>query len=248
MKIISFSLWGDSPKYCVGAIKNAQIARDLYPDWTCRFYCSALTSPVEVLRELYSVDGDDVSTSKVSSYDIGFPAVMHTTPKKRIQLVIAPMRDGWKMMFDRFQAASDLECEVMISRDCDSRLSLREKLAVDEWLSSKRTWHIMRDHPWHGSLMLGGMWGVKGCPAMSDWIASWKQEDRYQTDQDFLQSMVYPIASKDAMIHASFCAIEPEARPFPSPRSGLEFVGQVFDENDITVAEHQTMLMKALNK
>jgi hypothetical protein len=150
------------------------------------------------------------------------------------------------MMFDRFQAASDSECEAMISRDCDSRLSLREKMAVDEWLASPKAWHIMRDHPWHGALMLGGMWGVKGCPAMTDWIAAWNAEDRYQTDQDFLRTSVYPIARHNAMIHASFCAVEPDAIPFPSPRSGLEFVGQVFDENDITVAEHQTMLMKAL--
>ena len=38
MKIIAFSLWGNNPKYTVGAIKNADIAGKLFPEWICRFY------------------------------------------------------------------------------------------------------------------------------------------------------------------------------------------------------------------
>jgi len=30
-KVISYSIWGDNPKYATGAIK-------IYPDWICRFY------------------------------------------------------------------------------------------------------------------------------------------------------------------------------------------------------------------
>lgn len=37
-KIISFSLWGDSAKYGVGAIRNAQLAQSFFPDWKCVFY------------------------------------------------------------------------------------------------------------------------------------------------------------------------------------------------------------------
>jgi len=220
MKIISFSLWGNGPKYNIGAIKNAQIARDLYPDWMCRFYFPYPGQDPPALKDLMLMDNVEVR----------------------------PVRQpgDWRGMFWRFQAASDPECEAMISSDCDSRLSLREKEAVEEWLASERSWHIMRDHPWHGALMLGGMWGVKGCPAMTDWISAWNAEDRYQTDQDFLRSMVYPIASKDAMIHAQFCGIESDATPFPSHRRGLEFVGEVYDENDKTVPEHTNMLFKAL--
>lgn len=240
MKIISFSLWGDKAKYNIGAIKNAELAREIYPGWVSRFYCADSVPEDTRIAILQHGNGwkqiafQDGVFSKWSSGD------------GLTEIVCLSGQGDWRGMFWRFQAASDPECEVMISRDCDSRLSMREKLAVDEWLASDKDWHILRDHPWHGALMLGGMWGVKGCPAMTDWISSWNAEDRYQTDQDFLKSMVYPIAARDAMIHASFCAVEPEAIPFPSPRSGLEFVGQVFDENDITVAEHQAMLMKAM--
>ena len=37
-KIISFALWGDNPKYTTGAIKNANISKEFYPDWISRFY------------------------------------------------------------------------------------------------------------------------------------------------------------------------------------------------------------------
>ena len=37
-KIIAFSLWGDNPKYCIGAIKNAQLRIQYYSDWVCKFY------------------------------------------------------------------------------------------------------------------------------------------------------------------------------------------------------------------
>jgi hypothetical protein len=33
MKYISFSLWGDKPIYNVGAIKNAELWKNIYPDW-----------------------------------------------------------------------------------------------------------------------------------------------------------------------------------------------------------------------
>ena len=41
MKVIAFSLWGDNPKYNVGAIKNAELAKVVYPGWVCRFYVGA---------------------------------------------------------------------------------------------------------------------------------------------------------------------------------------------------------------
>lgn len=37
-KIISFSLWGNNPKYGVGAILNAQLASKHFPEWECWFY------------------------------------------------------------------------------------------------------------------------------------------------------------------------------------------------------------------
>ena len=49
-KIISFCLWGDNPKYTIGAIENAKLAKTIYPDWTCRFYVGTST-PDEIWDE-----------------------------------------------------------------------------------------------------------------------------------------------------------------------------------------------------
>ena len=51
-KIISFCLWGDNPKYTIGAIKNADLALDIYPEWTCRYYIGKST-PFEIIKQLY---------------------------------------------------------------------------------------------------------------------------------------------------------------------------------------------------
>ena len=38
--------------------------------------------------------------------------------------------------------------------------SQRERDAVDEWIASNKTFHIMRDHIWHDGIeILAGMWG-----------------------------------------------------------------------------------------
>ena len=51
-----------------------------------------------------------------------------------------------------------------MSRDLDSRFSEREKAATEEWLRSNKEFHFMRDHPYHGSVILGGCWGCKLTP------------------------------------------------------------------------------------
>ena len=38
MNLITFSLFGDNPLYCQGAVENARLAKEIYPDWTARFY------------------------------------------------------------------------------------------------------------------------------------------------------------------------------------------------------------------
>ena len=41
MKLITFSLWGQDPKYTHGALRNAELAKEIYPGWKCRFYLGA---------------------------------------------------------------------------------------------------------------------------------------------------------------------------------------------------------------
>lgn len=217
MKIISFSLWGNNPKYTIGAIKNAEIATDIYPDWKCKFFIGE-SVPKSIIDELSKFDNTIIEHKK----EIG----------------------NWTSMFWRFETSYDPSIDISIFRDTDSRLNLREKYAVAEWLESDKTFHIMRDHPYHGFPILGGMWGFKQnlTYPMKDLLQSFGKADRYGTDYEFFINSLYPLIKDDKIVHDPFF----EKKSFPKPRNGLEFVGQVYDENDRTDLSHLTPLQSAL--
>jgi hypothetical protein len=161
--------------------------------------------------------------------------------------VNVPEWGDWCGYFWRYAPASEDDVEVMISRDVDCRLNLREKAAVDEWMASDKGFHIMRDHPWHKFPVLGGMWGVKRgvLPQMNQLVKDFPMENIYEIDYKFFQEAVLPnLKQSQIMIHDEFF----DGQPFPSPREHYEFVGQIFDENDHTVQEHVGVLKRYLKE
>ena len=215
MNVISFSLWGANPVYTVGAIKNAVIASALFPDWVCVFYCfkSVPNSIVDQLERM---------------------------PNVIVRMVVDSHDDlDNRGMFHRFLPADQVGIDYMMSRDTDSRLSEREKIAVDEWLASGADFHLMRDHPYHGVPILGGMWGVKGgkIKGIAGLIKKFQPSKSKGQDQEFLSQLVWPRLLRrelSAVIHDPFFL----KTPFPVGakrglgNGGVWFVGQVFDEDD----------------
>jgi hypothetical protein len=201
-RVIAFSLWGSDPKYCVGAVKNAFLAKDLYPGWECWFYCGK-SVPSEVIQSLRD------SGSRV---------------------ILKDEEGDWTGMFWRFEPIADPEVEMMISRDADSRLSKREVSAVNEWLASGKLFHVMRDHPAHSIEILGGMWGARR-PILGDMMhlmRAYTKGNFWQVDQNFLKEVIWPRVAYSTHTNDEFFA----KSPFPERRVGKEFVGDVFDEND----------------
>jgi len=212
MRVVSYSLWGDNPKYNIGAIRNAELVKQMYPGWESRFYVGSNT-PIETINKLRDLGSNVIEMGIVGD---------------------------WTGMFWRFFAASDVNVDVMISRDCDSRITQREVSAVAEWLKSGAMFHIMRDHPHHATEILGGMWGARA-PLIKDMdrlIVEYSKGDFWQVDQNFLREIIFPRVSQFAMIHDEFF----QKSPFPTTRIGREFVGLAFDENDVPVAEQQAAL------
>lgn len=171
-KIISYSLWGDLPLYTVGAISNAKQAKEIYPGWICRFYIHEPSVPQWVVEELKKQDN--------------------------VEIVFYNDNVGWGGMLYRFYPATEDDVEVMLSRDTDSRLSLREKACVDQWLVSTKKLHVIRDTCVHQSQVMGGLWGAKR--GYLNWIKPHidfmlnevkNGSARKGCDQDFLNSKVY---------------------------------------------------------
>jgi len=210
-KIVSFSLWGEDPKYTIGAIENAKLVNEIYQGWIGRFYCGK-SVPENIINSLKNIPNTEV--------------------------IIMDEDGDWTGMFWRFLACKD--GDVMISRDTDSRLSLREKLAVDEWLKSDKDFHIMRDHPYHAMEILGGMWGCRNgiLNDIESEIIKYNKGNFWQVDQNFLKEKIYPKILKNCFVHDSFFKIEVNSKQFPSERINKEFVGDVFDENNIRHPEY----------
>ena len=219
MKYISYSLWGDKPIYNVGMIKNAEQAKIIYPDWKVVVYYDNST-PKETIDKLTSLDVLCIDATSLNLYG----------------------------MFWRFLAADLEDCEYVIFRDSDSRLSEREKLAVDEWIKSKKRLHVMRDHPYHQIPcgndrlgILGGMWGIKGrLLPITKMVKKFPMsiQHNYGNDQTFLREIFF-IFEDDRLTHDEFF----EINPFPIKRENGRFIGERIDENDNPLTDDYKMLL-----
>ncbi len=116
--VIAFSLWGNKSVYLDGAVRNAQLAPEIYPEWRCRFYCGT-SVPEVVVGELMALGVDVVLMPEDG-----------------------PLFEG---LFWRFQIASDRNVDRFLVRDVDSLINPRERAAVNQWLESNKHYHVLRD-------------------------------------------------------------------------------------------------------
>ena len=174
-KIISFSLFGNKQYYLDGAIINATMVNDIFPDWKCRFYVDEYVNPdyINKLKKL----GSEIVIKKRKSIT-KFEAIT------------------W-----RFLAAAD--SDIMICRDVDSTLLKRDKIAVDEWLNSDKDFHIIRDYKFPSSRIMGGIWGCRNgiLSNMNELLDNWQHLYPSVQDMIFLNIVVYPLISDNAFIH-----------------------------------------------
>ena len=226
-KVISFSLWGNNPKYTIGAIRNAELAATIYPDWICRFYVEK-----------------DVENSIISSL----------AKYEHVEIEIVRESKYGESYFWRFYAAADPNVEIVIFRDTDSRLNIREKAAVEQWIESDKQVHIMRDHPLHFMPIMAGMWGVKGQylnnirVLVDQYLSSDlhldqnpSQNSSYGMDQHFLYT-IYPFFKDRCFVHDEFFIGE----PFPIPRINSRWVGQTFNVNEESIIPIDEILNRYL--
>jgi len=220
--IVSYSLWGDAPMYWVGALKNIDLVNKYFPGWISRFYI------------------DDTCDSKLIDSIRG----------DNVEVVLVKSKDSFHGMFWRFWAAEE-DVDIFLSRDCDSRFSDREVFAIKDWIESDKDFHIMRDHPYHTVPILGGMWGCRNGILrnirFSEIIEKWNKFGRKGIDQDFLGTVIYPFVKNRSLEHSEFnLSFGGEIKPFPTKRNNYEFVGDVFDENDVRHADYWKIIKNVL--
>jgi hypothetical protein len=206
-KIISYCVFGDNPIFTKGAIENARLGNEIYKDWISRFY---------LFEECHHLEKELLS----------YP---------NVEVVKINKRGNFYSTLYRFLPLGENDVSYFISRDTDSRLSIREKEAVDAWIQSNKDYHIMKDHPYHYTPLfpiLAGMWGSKGGlipnikELMSEFIS--KKEDKKGVDQEFLHHFYHNYVKDNVLEH--------NTDNFPSSRNFERdknyFIGQPFDENN----------------
>tara|TARA_R110000868_G_scaffold75946_6_gene218845 strand:+ start:18636 stop:19454 length:819 start_codon:yes stop_codon:yes gene_type:complete len=176
-KIISYSLYNSIPKNTINAIINCLLAPKIYPDWVVRFYLDD-TVPKPIVDILRTFD--------------------------YVEIVEMPRGTGSERMCWRFLPAADYNA-VMISRDCDSWISSREKVCVDAWLASDKNFSIIRDHCYHTDpkvKIMGGVWGSRNgiIPKMAEEIDTFVNSGKTY-DQGFLATVIYPNILHTVMVH-----------------------------------------------
>ena len=228
MKVISFSLYGNDPIYTIGCIKNAQLLNSLFPGWEMWVYYND-TVPIDIINELR-----DLNVKLIDTYE---------------------HKDFFGGLW-RFQPIVEPGVEYFISRDCDSRISQRDVTAVNEWIESGKTFHIIRDHPiGHGWPISAGLWGSKGSSisAFNELKEKYLLENNRMwdrsIDQCFLRDVIYPIAATDVFVHDEYFNYEGIGQPIKQDRAidNFAFIGESIDENDIPRGDQRTPIINFYN-
>lgn len=190
--IIAYSLWGEDTRYTDTLTRNVRLARELYPNWSCRIY-----------------HDDTVPADSLSALQTGGAEL----------IAVNDRHVGKEGLLWRFLIASDPQVKRYLVRDADSLLTVRERVAVDDWLASGKPFHLMRDWYSHTDLMLAGLWGGTGglLPGMetriNEFLARHSIIDR-KLDQIFLAEVVWPSIRQACISHDAYFG-NFEARPFP---------------------------------
>jgi hypothetical protein len=221
MNYVSFSLYGNFLKYTRGAVENAKFIHTNLSGWNAIFYC-----------------GHDVSEKVINDLT-------------KWGAIVCRQNEKWHEngMFWRFQAIWDLEFSYLIFRDTDSRITSREIKSLLEWQLSGKLAHIMRDHPYHRTKILGGMWGIHsdarkflpGTEMMKAYGLGHGQ------DQFFLAEFIYPQIKKFAYVNDSFFAYEKNGHKFSEPRVNGEYIGESLEASGTFSLELRNILLEVEN-
>lgn len=199
-KIISISVWGNNPRYIVGAHRQVQLAQKYLPDWDFRIYT------------------DNPSNFKA----------LHQT---QIVKCDNPVQGAYWRFFAMFDDVYD----VVASRDADSRVTLRECKAMQEFCDSDKIFHVIRDHESHLQFpIMAGLFACKGSlPSFikEEMLAYMSKHTQYLSDQNFLRDFVWRQVKDRTLIHSFESGWFGESRA--KLKNRFSFCGNGYDENDM---------------
>lgn len=211
-RVLSFCLYGQKEIYKHGLIENIKLKNIFYPDWEFWLYV-----PV--------------------NYDLGFIGDLI----QYINVLRVDAREDYFFTLYRFLPPMHDDVEFYEVRDLDGRLSLRDRVFVEEFIHSGKQLHIIRDHPNMTFVIGAGCYGGVGGPEsklknIDTLIRNFKgRRDNFFVDSEFLKYVVYPLYNKtELFIHDEFYD---RITPFPIKRFNGEHIGSIIDTNNRALGE-----------
>lgn len=179
-KVISYSLWGTNPRYITQAVENARRIAELMPDWECRWYIGSNVSSA-VKAKLIALGG---------------------------RLIEMGESAGSSGMLWRFRVLLETDVAIALFGDADADKTKREIRLIRDWEKSGKSLFIVRDHPNHVALIMGGAWGLtqKDFSVAARMIFDGTENScqTYGHDEYILATRLYPLFMKDSWLHSPF--------------------------------------------
>ena len=221
-RIIALSVFGPKENLQFTDEKFLQMIRPLlaeaealFPSWTVRLYSNDITierlNLVDLSRSEKNVDLCNVNRLPILG-NVG-----EFLPGKL-----------W-----RFLPALDPTVDFTSSRDLDSPLTKREQVIVEEFLNSSHLFLSMRDHPYHGIPILGGLWTaaqhrdrllfLRLFGVLLD--SSRVQQYTLAGDQNLLGDLIWPHVKHRTLVYDSYTCEQFHdgiQRPYPTRRPSMD--------------------------
>ena len=190
IKVLSFCLYGDKAMYITGMKENILLAKKHFEGWKVYIYYNS-TVPEKYINEYKELGANCILCENIGMNKL-----------------------NWEGMFWRWLPLDDERVEMWLSRDADSRLSIREANLVKEWIESGKTLHSIRDHRCHMHCIMGGMFGInnklfhekykfKKVKEIIKDLHSYYKERPYNVDQIFLNDNLWELLKSDQFAHIS---------------------------------------------
>ena len=139
--------------------------------------------------------------------------------------------------------------DIGFVRDTDSRITERDRWCIDRFLQSSFSFHIIRDHIWHKSKIMGGMFGWKERISVD---FDENNPSGYGYDEMILSNTLYPRILDKTLVHTNINGYKGEhsERITLPQKDTRDFIGNVYKtdvpefEYTIDVVEHVKQLQQ----
>lgn len=211
-KIISYCLFNakdgrmEKRHFTKGILINYHYIKEYYPDWIMRVYYPA-NEPLSVIEPYLDLE------------NIEFYLVDSNITKM-----------AW-----RFLPYNDYDVDMFISRDLDSIVNDKEAKAVEEWLYSNKSLHIMHDYYQQYWPIMGGTLGIKNDYSLNivmeimTFLTNNKTDDnKYGLDCEILNEVILKNYRNDLIQHFSAGFKHKNCHPYP-PHKKMQYGNCVGD-------------------